>query len=362
MTFICPNGIIQLQFISSVKEMNALKKLLLLFLSFALILTGCTGNTIDPTEVTESTEIETVTSAEPTEATDEVETFNIFTDERAYAVMIDNDSNASRPHAGLEDAYLIYEMYVEGRATRLMAIFKGVETQKIGPVRSSRHYFLDYVFDNDALYSHAGYSPLALEQLASLGVNNLNGLVYEPTYYWRERKYKGDYHSLYTSIGNLSKLSDKLGYRKTSDTLPFNFAVDAPVYEGESAVDITIPYADFYYVSYKYNPETKLYDRFINSEYHPTQSGAKLAAGQVVIQFAKSYLLGDGTARIQLETTGSGKGILIKDGMQTPLTWKKSTRTGQLKFYTENGKELVLDPTKQTYVQVMPQTLNLKIQ
>lgn len=337
-----------------------MKKLLTLLLISAMLLSGCGKGGTDPTETTEPTEIPTEPVQSSTTPCEE-ETFNIFTDERAYAVMIDNDGNSSRPHAGLEDAYLIYEMYVEGSATRLMALFKGVETQKIGPVRSSRHYFLDYVFDNDALYSHAGYSPLALEQISSMGVASLNGLVYEPTYYWRERKYKGDYHSLYTSISNLSKLADNLGYRKTSEQLPFMFSSNAPKYEGESAVDITIPYADFYYVSYKYNEETQLYDRYINSEYHPTQSGAKLSAGQIIIQFAKSYSLGDGTARIQLETTGSGKGIFISNGVQTPLTWKKSARTSLLKFYTPDGKELVLDPSMQTYVQVMPETLNLKI-
>ncbi|MBR5535989.1 MAG: DUF3048 domain-containing protein [Clostridia bacterium] len=338
-----------------------MKKLLAFILIPTLFLSGCTAGKVEDTiEPALPTEAETFVSvSENPEITEE--SFNIFTDERAYAVMIDNDGKSSRPHAGLEDAYLIYEMYVEGRATRLMALFKGTEVPKIGPVRSSRHYFLDYVLDNDALYSHAGFSPLALEQISSLGISNLNGLVYEPAYYWRERKYAGDYHSMYTSTGNLSKLADKLGYRKTSDTLPFKFSTDAPLIEGESAVDITIPYADFYYVSYKYNEENGLYDRFINSEYHPTQSGAKLSAGQIIIQFAKSYPLGDGSDRIQLDTTGSGKGIFIKNGKQIPLTWKKASRTSPLKFYTSDNKELVLDPHEQTYVQVMPQTLNLKI-
>ncbi len=339
-----------------------MKKLLALILMSALLLSACgKEGATDPTEPTAATEHFYLPDEPATEGEKSNEAFNIFTDERAYAVMIDNDGNSSRPHAGLEDAYLIYEMYVEGKATRLMALFKGVTVQKIGPVRSSRHYFLDYVFDNDALYSHAGYSPLAYEQISSMGVSSLNGLVYEPKYYWRERKYKGDYHSLYTSTNNLSSLADALGYRKTSEELPFNFSSDAPTYEGESAVDITIPYADFYYVNYKYDEETRLYDRFINSQYHPTQSGAKLAAGQIIIQFVKSYSLGDGSDRIQLETTGSGKGIFIKNGMQVPLTWKKSSRTSRLKFYTSDGKELVLDPTVQTYVQVMPETLNLKI-
>ncbi|MGM9551275.1 MAG: DUF3048 domain-containing protein [Clostridia bacterium] len=337
-----------------------MRKFLICCATLALLLSGCGKNAIDPSEATEPTLIEDVVLEQPTEEA-KASLYNIYGDDRAFAVMIDNDGNSSRPHAGLEDAYIVYELYVEGKATRLMALFKGAETPKIGPVRSSRHYFLDYVFDNDALYSHAGFSPLAMSQIESLGVNNLNGLVYEPTYYWRERKYKGDYHSLYTSISNLNALADKIGYRKTSDTLPFKFSSDAPVYEGESAVDITIPYADFYYVSYKYDEETKLYDRYINSEYHPTQSGAKLQAGQIIFQFVKSYPLGDGTARLQMDTVGSGKGIFISDGMQTPITWKRSGRTSQLKFYLEDGSELVLDDNVQTYVQVMPENLGYTI-
>lgn len=332
-----------------------MRKVLLIFsilLSLSL-LSGCFGDNVNSPSVVEPT-MSTETTEPSTELSDK---YNIYTDERAFAVMIDNDGNSSRPHAGLEDAYLIYEIYVEGGATRLMAMFKGADTPKIGPVRSSRHYFLDYVLDNDALYSHAGYSPLALNDLSALNINNLNGLVYEPTYYWRERKYSGDYHSLYTSIGNLKSLADNLGYRQTSSTLPFKFSDEPPVYQGESATDITIPYAAFYYVSYKYDETTGLYDRYINSEYHPTQSGAKLSAGQIIIQFAKSYPLGDGSDRIQLDTVGSGTGIYIKDGTQVPLKWKKATRTSQLKFYTSDGKELVLDDSAQTYVQVMPDTL-----
>lgn len=336
-----------------------MRRFLIYFLALLFLFSGCGTAPTDPTEVTEPVLIvEDATEEPPVKAHSP---YNIYGDDRAYCVMIDNDSSESRPHAGLEDAYLIYEMYVEGRSTRLMAVFKGVNTQKIGPIRSSRHYFLDYVMDNDALYSHAGFSPMALSEISSFSINNLNGLVYEPTYYWRERKYKGDYHSLYSSISNLDKLSDKLGYRKTSSELPFSFSSDAPVYEGESAVDITIPYADFYYVSYKYNPDTQLYDRYINSQFHPTQSGKKLQAGQIIFQFAKSYPLGDGSDRIQLETTGSGKGIFIKDGMQVPLTWKKASRTSRLKFYTSDGKELVLSDDVQTYVQVLPANLNYTI-
>ena len=68
----------------------------------------------------------------------EVQIFN-GTD-RPIAVMIDNHTGAW-PQAGLNQAYLVYEAIVEGGETRRMALFKGVTDDKIGPVRSARHYF-----------------------------------------------------------------------------------------------------------------------------------------------------------------------------------------------------------------------------
>jgi hypothetical protein len=339
-----------------------MKKFLSTLTIVLLILSGC-GKSGDVTSTSENPSEDESVSFETSTETEEVSqtSFNIFGNDRPFAVMIDNDSSESRPHAGIEDAYLLYEMYVEGRATRIMAVFKGCDTQKIGPVRSSRHYFLDYALDNDALYAHAGWSPLAMEQISSLGVNNLNGLVYEPNYYWRERKYKGDYHSLYTSISNLEKLSKTIGYRTETDTLPFNFTDGETSYEGESAKSLTFPYASFYSVSYQYNEESGMYDRYINSAPHATQSGAKLSAKQIIVQFASNYNLGDGSARQQLDTVGNGKAILITNGVQVPLTWSRESRTSKLVFKTADGKEIELSSKGQTYVQVIPPTMNYTI-
>lgn len=63
--------------------------------------------------------------------------------DRPIAVMIDNH-NLAWPQGGLNEAYMVYEIIAEGGETRLMALFKGANVEKIGPVRSARHYFLDY--------------------------------------------------------------------------------------------------------------------------------------------------------------------------------------------------------------------------
>ena len=84
--------------------------------------------------------------------------------DRPIAVMIDNH-NLAWPQGGLNQAYMVYEIIVEGGETRLMALFKGTDVEKIGPVRSARHYFIDYAMENDAIYAHFGQSPQAQSDL-----------------------------------------------------------------------------------------------------------------------------------------------------------------------------------------------------
>jgi len=115
-------------------------------------------------------------SEEVTEAKVEEKKVQIYQgDDRPIAVMIDNHSDAW-PQAGLQKAYMIYEIIVEGSETRLMALFKGVDVEKIGPVRSARHYFLDYSMENDAIYTHFGQSPQAESDLATYRINDINGI------------------------------------------------------------------------------------------------------------------------------------------------------------------------------------------
>ena len=134
-------------------------------------------------------------------------------DARPIAVMIDNEKGAW-PQAGLNDAYMIYEITVEGGETRFIALFKGQTTSKIGPVRSSRHYFLDYALEHDAIYVHFGWSPLAQSDIKSLKINNING-IYD-NFYWREQPLSS-YHNAFTSMSNIMEYATRKQYRLTSD-------------------------------------------------------------------------------------------------------------------------------------------------
>ena len=150
---------------------------------------------------------------------------DLNSDERPYAVMIDNNVGYNA-HAGLQDAYLTYEIIVEGGLTRLMAIFKDQDTELIGPVRSSRHYFLDYALENDAVYGHYGWSEFAKNDISLLGVDNLNGITNAQGAYWRDKSVKAP-HNVFTSIKNLKAEATDKNYSVTShDFENLNYSVD----------------------------------------------------------------------------------------------------------------------------------------
>ncbi len=281
---------------------------------------------------------------------------------RPVAVMVDNDNSDAWPHAGLTDAFLVYEVPVEGGATRLMALFGARATEKIGPVRSSRHYFLDYALEHDAIYTHFGYSPRAMNDIPALGVNNINGVVGSDSgTFWRENKYVGDYHSAFTSMEKIAATTDAKGYRTQREKAPLNFAEqDTPIEGGTTAETVKIPYAGFYSAGFTYDAEAGTYARLMNGAPHALQGDAEIAAKNIIIMQMRTYPLGDGSARINIDTVGSGKGYYISMGQCIPITWEKSARAEKTVWKDEAGNEITLNPG-QTWVELLPSGVTAQI-
>ncbi len=283
---------------------------------------------------------------------------------RPFAIMIDNDGKDSWPHSGLNDAFLIYEMYVEGSATRLMALFKGVNTPKIGPVRSARHYYFDYAFEHDAIYTAFGWSPKAGAELPKIGLDFINGIKGSDNgYFWREQKYKGDYHSVYTSIENLTKAANDKGYALTTDQKFMEYNDEfTPVTGGYSAQNIKIPYAGFYSVTYTFDPEKNSYKRVLNSSIlHQSPDGVPYMPTNIILQKAKNYNLGDGSQRQNIETVGNGDAIYITGGQAIDIKWSKASRQAKTIYKDLNGNEIKLNPA-QTWINIVPPSMKITIE
>lgn len=327
--------------------MKKLFNLLILLMAVMFLVSSCGSQ-----PVAEPVPPEEEVAEEVTEKPDEFYIDYTEATERPVAVMIDNDNKDAWPHAGLSEAYLIYEITVEGGATRLMALFNGTDTEKIGPVRSSRHYFLDYALENDAIYTHFGWSPRAMSDIPALGVNNING-IYDANTFWRENKYKGDYHSAFTSIERINEAIKAKGYRTEREKSPLNFSEKAYEPDGEEALSITIPYAGFYTVAYKYDKDSKAYKRFLNGNEEELQEDASIVAKNIIIMYMNEAPLGDGSARINISDVGSGKGYFVSEGKSVEITWDKPQRDEKTTFKDMSGNEILLNPG-QTWIQIVP--------
>ncbi|MBQ4631271.1 MAG: DUF3048 domain-containing protein [Clostridia bacterium] len=286
-------------------------------------------------------------------------------DNRPVAVMIDNDVKESRPQMGLESAYMVYEIIVEGGKSRMMALFKNHDLEKVGPIRSSRHYFLDYALEHDAIYCHAGWSPKAQSDISTLGVNNINGLLGgDESVFWRDSTYDNTWHNMYSGVDQLyEKATEQKGYRGTTEVEhTAYYEEDTELEDGENVSEIDLPYSNWYRVSYEYDSEEKVYKRYVDGEEHMSQTGNILTAKNIIIYKVQNFNLkdNDNVGRQDLKNIGSGTGYYITNGKMIEIEWTKSSRTGKTVYTTEDGEELVLNPGN-TFVQIVPATSNITL-
>lgn len=287
---------------------------------------------------------------------------------RPFAVMINNHATARKYHSGLQDAYIVYEMIVEGGITRMLALYKDQTTEKIGSVRSARHYFLDYALENDAIYVHWGWSPQAQSDIKTLGINNINGLIYEGTYFFRDKTLRiSSEHTGFTSIEKLNNAVEKLNYRKElNKDILLNYSIEeVDLSSKEDALvanNVDIKYSNYITTSYVYDEQTKLYKRFVNNVEHTDYDTKEQYTAKNIItyQLTNKTISGDEKGRQDIDTTGSGEGYYISNGYAVPITWEKSSRNSQTKYKYKNGKEIDVNDGN-TYIQIQPSNMNLSI-
>lgn len=277
---------------------------------------------------------------------------------RNIAVMINNHKSARINHSGLQDAYLTYEIIVEGGLTRLMAIFKDKETTKIGSVRSSRHYFLDYAMENDAIYVHFGWSPYAQSDIRKYGINNING-IYDDSGFWRDKTLNvATEHTAFTSMEKIKNVATKKGYRMTSNQpLLLNYSYDkVDLSSREDAMvanTVIIPYSSYITTSYTYDEENKVYKRFVNDEIHKDAITGKQYTTKNIIIAKMSNRSIDSYGRQDIDDLGIGEGYYITNGYATPITWSKSSRESRTKYMYKDGSEIDVNDGN-TYIQIQP--------
>ena len=317
---------------------------------------------------------------------------------RPIALMIDNSKDAM-PHAGLNKAYIVYEMIAEGGESRLMALFKGVNLEKIGPVRSSRHYFLDYARENDAIYVHYGWSPEAESDIKTYGINNINGVTSDSIYFWRVSD-KVAPHNAVTSTKRILQAAKDKGYRTTSTISSIlNYKVDEFTLTDKytssaknvdsvensitnsavksenvnnansnievlSASKISIPFSQFNVARWEYDAQNKNYIRYSkNIQEVDWDSKEPYTAKNIIITFIKNEILNDGEnkGRQTMNTTGIKDGYYITNGEAIKIKCEKTTRGGKTVYKDLNGNVIDVNDGN-TFIEICPIDAKVTIQ
>ncbi len=296
--------------------------------------------------------------------TKKVNIVDVNTKSRPYAIMINNVAGARKLQSGLQDAYLIYEMMVEGGITRYLALFLDQNTERIGSIRSARHYYLDYALENDAIYVHHGYSPQAREDWNSLGVDRIE--VNESTTGWRDKSASKTYE--FTLFSNIEKLNKGLGSKRTerNNDLLLNYSadeVDLSQLEGAiPANTLNIKYSGNTNNNYVYDNDNKFYLRSVNNKSQDDYvTGKQLTVKNIIVYSIKySGISGDDKGRQTIDNIGEGNGYYISNGYAVPITWIKKTRKSQTIYRYNNGQEITVNDGN-TFIQIVPESGSINI-
>jgi len=276
---------------------------------------------------------------------------------RPLSIMIEN-SEGGRPQSGLDKANIVYEVLAEGGITRFLAIYYDQEAEEVGPIRSARPYFVSKSLEHQAIYIHVGGSEEAYNFIKEENIDDINEFVdFQP--FWRSTDRKPPYN-LYTSTTKLRKEANKLGYIEMIKKQEYQFEISRnEKLTGRETDSIVIPYNGTYTVSYKYQPESMKYIRFINGEPHiDAKTKKQLAVDNIIIQFAETKII-DQEGRLAVDFVGKGTGLLFFKGNSTEITWEKSDLRARTLFLDKEGNRIALTPGN-VWIQIVPSDLTVK--
>lgn len=309
---------------------------------------------------------------------------------RPLGVMIENHQEA-KPQSGLSSADVIYEAVAEGGITRFLAVYYCQDTEIIGPVRSARTYYLDWIseYGDFPLYAHVGGANCnrqtgsgcangapadALGQINQYGwglYNDLSGFSLSFPTFWRDTERLPNVATEHTMYSTPTKLweaaekrgltdKDEKGRKWNEEFVSWFFKEDAPEGSRPDSFSVEFPFwegYDAYRVKWEYDKASNSYKRLNGGEAHVDKNNAaQLTAKNIVLAFMTERSANDdyeNNAHLLYGTKGEGKVIILQDGQKIEGRWRKKDRTDRTKFYDVQGQEVKFNPG-QIWIEILP--------
>jgi hypothetical protein len=305
---------------------------------------------------------------------------------RIAAVMIDNFPDA-RPQSGLHDADVVYEVEAEGGITRYLALFLGSAAAEVGPVRSTRTYFVDLARPYDPFFAHAGQNDDVIDVLKGLrasGFADMDQIQHTPEAFWRDDA-RDMPHNLYASVVKIREVGPKYGYADTPfRARGFEFDDDradpgsaalggAPTSSASADAllspaalptspplvpEVVLSFWQDYDVHFVWDGVA--YQRFIDGQaQHDRDDDRPYEVSDIVVVWVPATVL-DAIGDLRMDVYGSFPALLIHQGRVASGSWNASGPGTLPSLVGANGSTLPLT-RGQIYIEVMPQGSSVKI-
>ncbi len=264
-------------------------------------------------------------------------------------IMIENSPDA-RPQSGIKDAGVVFEAIAEGGITRFLALYQQEKPQLIGPVRSVRLYYVDWVAPFQASIAHIGGSKFALNEVRNGSYRDIDQFFNAGSYWRATDRYAP--HNVYTSFERLDALNAKKGYSTSTFTAwPRQDGTPAKT-PNATNINVTIS-GPLYNSHYDYDAATNTYKRSEGGAPHNDREAGQISPSTVIVMNTIETKIFEDGYREQITTTGSGQARIFQNGTVTDATWSKADRGSQIKFTGPDGKEVALN-RGQTWITAVP--------
>lgn len=271
------------------------------------------------------------------------------TTQAVTAIMIENSPSA-RPQSGLKDAGIVFEAIAEGGITRFVALYQETKPQLIGPVRSVRLYYVDWLAPFNASVAHIGGSAVALAEVRNGNYRDIDQFFNAGSYWRATDRYAP--HNVYTSFAKLDALNKAKGYTSSTFTA-FPRADGKPAKTPDaSTINITIS-SNLYNPSYTYDKKSNTYRRALGGVAHVDREGGPITPSVVIAMKVHETTVFEDGYRQSIATTGSGEAIIFQNGTVIKGRWSKASRASQIVFSDSKGNPIEL-VRGQTWISAVP--------
>lgn len=261
----------------------------------------------------------------------------------AVAVRIDNTRDAL-PQRGLVDADVVIENLVEGRLTRLLAVYQTTLPESVGPVRSARSTDADllpafgnpgfvYWSSNDGVANELAGVAFA-EGLVDLGIGRF------PDAYVREDLPERPVEL--TGFASLPELAAELPADAGAPPPLFSWRAADAVRAQPLVPGIRIDWGATQEVSWVWAADTWVRSQF--GRPHLDERGVVVTAANVVV-IETDYGISDADPTSpQAVSVGSGRALILTDGALIEATWVRPSPRAGWSFEDTTGAPVLLAP------------------